>query len=49
MHGALQCVAYASLYRDVPHSVCLFTNLFCNFRIVVVVSGWVLPAFTRRI
>jgi len=28
MHGALPHVAYTSLYRDVPHSVCLFSVFF---------------------
>ena len=32
MHEALPYVAYNSLYRDVPTSVCLFSQLFCNFR-----------------
>jgi len=39
MHGALQYVAYASLYRDVPPLVC-----FVIFGVVLVVSGRVLTA-----
>ena len=48
MHGALPCVAYASLYRDVPPSVCLFSH-FGNFRGIVVLSSGVLKALTRGI
>jgi len=31
MYGTLPYVAYASLYIDVPHSVCLFSHFFFIF------------------